>query len=212
MIDQHFYEPRHGHGLAHDPLNAIVAPRPIGWISTCSASGVANLAPYSFFNLFNYRPPLVGFSSQGWKDSAENASKTGEFVWNLATRAQAEAMNASSATVLPEVDEFALAGLEKVASRLVTPPRVGGSPVQFECKVTQILRLQTRDGAELDQWLVMGEAVGIHIDRTLIEDGVYQTAKAGAILRGGGLPIISRSRRINCFRCADRPDRRRSSP
>ena len=108
MTDRHFYEPRHGHGLAHDPLNAIVAPRPIGWISTVNASGAVNLAPYSFFNLFSYKPPIIGFSSQGWKDTVANAGATGEFVWNLATRAQADAMNATSATVPPEVDEFDL--------------------------------------------------------------------------------------------------------
>ncbi|WP_343611298.1 flavin reductase family protein [Novosphingobium sp.] len=186
MTDQHFYEPRLGHGLAHDPLNAIVAPRPIGWISTLSEDGVANLAPYSFFNVFNYTPPLIGFSSMGWKDSVANAQATGEFVWNLVTRPQAEVMNASCAAVGPEVDEFALAGIEKLPSHLVKPSRVAGSPVQFECKVTQIIRLTTKEGRELDQWLVMGEAVGIHIDRALIEDGVYQTAKSGTILRGGG--------------------------
>jgi flavin reductase (DIM6/NTAB) family NADH-FMN oxidoreductase RutF len=186
MTDRHFYEPRLGHGLAHDPLNAIVAPRPIGWVSTISAAGVVNLAPYSFFNLFSYKPPLIGFSSQGWKDSADNAQATGEFVWNLATRAQAEAMNATSAVVPPEIDEFELGGLRKAKSRLVTPPGVVGSPVQFECKVTQIIRLTTKEGREMDQWLVMGEAVGIHIDRELIVDGVYQTAKAHPITRGGG--------------------------
>lgn len=187
MNDPHFYEPRHGHGLAHDPLNAIVAPRPIGWISSVDAHGVANLAPYSFFNLFNYRPPIIGFSSQGWKDSIANIEATGEFVWNLATRAQAEAMNASSAVVAANIDEFELAGLTKNPSRLVTPPRVAGSPVQFECRLTQIVRLTTKEGNALDQWLVLGEAVGIHIDQSLIEDGVYQTAKSGTILRGGGL-------------------------
>lgn len=186
MNDQHFYEPRLGHGLAHNPLNAIVAPRPIGWISTLSPTGVANLAPYSFFNLFNYVPPLIGFSSQGWKDSVANAEATGEFVWNLATHPQAAMMNATSAPVGAEVDEFELAGLSKLPSKLVAPPRVLGSPVHFECKVTQILRLTTKEGEALDQWLVLGEAVGIHIDRELIEEGVYQTAKAQPILRGGG--------------------------
>ena len=186
MTDRHFYEPRLGHGLAHDPLNAIVAPRPIGWVSTISASGAVNLAPYSFFNLFSYKPPVIGFSSVGWKDSVANAQATGEFVWNLATRAQAEAMNATSAMVPADVDEFDLAGLGKAPSRLVAPPGVIGSPVQFECKVTQIIRLTTSEGRELAQWLVLGEAIGIHIDRDLIEDGIYQTAKAHPITRAGG--------------------------
>lgn len=144
--DFHFYEPAHGHGLAHDPLNAIVAPRPIGWISTRSAAGVRNLAPYSFFNLLNYSPPLIGFSSTGWKDSVANVAETGEFVWNLATRAQAEAMNASAAIVAAEVDEFALAGLEGQPSRLVRPDRVAGSPAQFECRLTQLIRLESKEG------------------------------------------------------------------
>src|ERR1700733_14177922 len=96
QTERHFYEPSQGHGLPHDPLNAIIGPRPIGWISTVGQSGVFNLAPYSFFNAFNYKPPIIGFSSNGAKDSARNARETGEFVWNLATRKMAEAMNASS--------------------------------------------------------------------------------------------------------------------
>jgi flavin reductase (DIM6/NTAB) family NADH-FMN oxidoreductase RutF len=186
MSNQHFYEPKSGHGLAHDPLNSIVAPRPIGWISTLNGDGVANLAPYSFFNLFNYVPPIIGFSSMGWKDSVANAEATGEFVWNLATLDLAQQMNTSSSTVAPGIDEFELAGLTKAPSRIVGPPRVAASPVQFECKVTQIVRLKTKDATDLDQWLVLGEAVGIHIDRSLIEDGVFKTARAHPILRGGG--------------------------
>ena len=99
MTDWHFYEPAQGHSLRHDPLNAIVAPRPIGWISTVSNDGVRNLAPYSFFNLFSYKPPIVGVCSLGAKHSLANMRDTGEFVWNLATRALAEAMNASAAMV-----------------------------------------------------------------------------------------------------------------
>jgi flavin reductase (DIM6/NTAB) family NADH-FMN oxidoreductase RutF len=186
MSDHHFYEPRHGHGLAHDPMNAIVAPRPIGWISTLSEAGVRNLAPYSFFNLFNYTPPIIGFSSTGWKDSAENITATREFVWNLATRDLADAMNASSATVATDIDEFALAGLESLPSQLVKPDRVAGSPVQFECRLTQTLRLETLEGRALDQWVFFGEVVAVHIDRAMIEDGVYITARPHPILRGGG--------------------------
>ncbi|KTF68033.1 flavin reductase family protein [Sphingomonas sp. HT-1] len=184
--DYHFYEPATGHGLPHDPLNAIVGPRPIGWISTVSTGGVRNLAPYSFFNLFNYRPPILGFASIGWKDSVANIADTGEFVWNLATRRQAEAMNASAAMVSPEVDEFALAGLAALPSRLVRPDRVAESPAQFECRLTQLIRLETKDAEPIDSWLVLGEAIGIHIDSAMLEDGAYQTGRAGPILRGGG--------------------------
>ncbi len=186
MTEWHFYEPRDGHRLPHDPLNAMVAPRPIGWISTVSADGVRNIAPYSFFNLINYTPPLIAFSSVGRKDSVANVEVTGEFVWNLATRDLAEAMNATSAMVPAEVDEFALAGLETLPSRLVAPERVAASPVAFECRLTQLIRLQDRHGAELDQYLVIGEAVGVHIDTAMLEDGVYQTARARPIMRGGG--------------------------
>ncbi len=186
MTEWHSYEPASGHRLPHDPLNAIVAPRPIGWVSTLSAKGVPNLAPYSFFNLFNYSPPLIGFSSMGWKDSVANIAATGEFVWNLVSRNLGDAMNATAANVAADVDEFALAGLETLASLHVKPPRVAASRAQFECKVTQIVRLETKEGRELDQWLVLGEAVAIHIDPAMLDDGVYQTARGEPILRGGG--------------------------
>ncbi len=185
MIDFHFYEPNSGHGLRHDPFNAIVAPRPIGWISSRDKNGLVNLAPYSFFNAFNYVPPIVGFCSLGWKDSVANIAETGEFVWNLATKALAQQMNATSATVPHEVDEFALAGLTPVASRLVDVPRVGEAQVAFECRLTQMVQLQGADGAKVEAWLTLGEVVAVHIDRTLIRDGVYQTAEARPILRAG---------------------------
>jgi len=182
----HFYEPRQGHGLPHDPFNAIVGPRPIGWISSLSGAGVRNLAPYSFFNAFNYVPPIVGFASIGAKDTLRNVQETGEFVWNLATRPLAEAMNASCAAVGPEVDEFALAGLTPTPSRLVAAPRVAESPVAFECKVTQIIQLQQASGETVPTWLVLGEVVGVHIAAASLKDGMYDTAAAGHILRGGG--------------------------
>ena len=184
--DIHFYEPSAGHGLAHDPFNALVAPRPIGWISSRSRDGVLNLAPYSFFNAFNYRPPLVGFASIGYKDSVRNIEETGEFGWNLATRPLADAMNQSCAAVGPEVDEFQLAGLTPEPSRVIGVPRVKETPVSFECRLSQILRLTGADGTETDTWMVFGEVVGVHIARHLLKDGVYQTADAEPILRGGG--------------------------
>jgi len=182
----HFYEPRNGHGLRHDPFNAIIAPRPIGWISTCSEDGKSNLAPYSFFNAFNYTPPLIGFSSLGDKDSVRNARATGEFVWNLVSRPLAEAMNQSSAHVSHGVNEFELAGLQTARSRLVKAPRVAVSLVAMECKVTQIIQLQSHAGTALSTWLTMGEVIAVHIDDSLIEEGVYQTAKAQPVMRGGG--------------------------
>ena len=144
--DTHFYEPSKGHGLPHDPFNAIVGPRPIGWVSTRGAKGGVNLAPYSFFNAFCYHPPIIGFSSTAAKDSLRNCQETGEFVWNLATRDLAERMNASSAAVPYETDEFTLAGLTPLPSRLVAVPRVGESPVNFECKVSEIVQLKSHTG------------------------------------------------------------------
>ena len=182
----HFYEPARGHGLPHDPFNAIVGPRPIGWVSTRSAAGLVNLAPYSFFNAFNYTPPLVGFASIGRKDSVRHIEETGEFVWNLVTRPLAEAMNASCAAVPPEVNEFELAGLTPVASSRVAPPRVGESPVAFECRLSQLIQLQGADGTAVDTWLVLGEVVQIHIARHLLKDGIYDTAGGQPVLRGGG--------------------------
>lgn len=186
MTDLHSYEPRLGHGLAHDPLNQIVAPRPIGWVSSLAPDGTRNLAPYSFFNLFNYRPPIVGFSSLRWKDSVANIAATGEFVWNLATRLLAEAVNATSAEVPGDVDEFDLVGLEAAPSTLVAPPRVAASPVAFECRVSSVQRLTDAAGTELDAWLVLGEAVMIHIRRDLVASGSYDTVAGEPILRGGG--------------------------
>ena len=182
----HFYEPRHGHGLPHDPFNAIVGPRPIGWISTRSASGAVNLAPYSFFNAFNYTPPIVGFASIGYKDTVRNAEQTGEFAWNLVTRPLAEAMNQTCASVPPEVNEFTLAGMTPVASRLIAVPRVMESPVSFECRCTQIVQLQGANGDKVPTWLVLGEVVAVHIAQALLKDGIYDTAAAGHVLRGGG--------------------------
>jgi flavin reductase (DIM6/NTAB) family NADH-FMN oxidoreductase RutF len=183
--DIHYYEPANGHGLRHDPFNAIVGPRPIGWISSCDAKGNVNLAPYSFFNAFNYHPPLIGFASVGWKDSVGNIQETGEFVWNLATMDIAPQMNQTSATVPHEVDEFALAGLTPIPSRLVKVPRVGESHVTFECKLSDIIQLKGADGKKAESWLVLGEVVAVHIDKALIKDGVYQTAQAHPILRAG---------------------------
>jgi flavin reductase (DIM6/NTAB) family NADH-FMN oxidoreductase RutF len=184
--DLHSYQPKDGHGLPHDPFNAIVGPRPIGWISTKSRAGQVNLAPYSFFNAFNYTPPIIGFASIGPKDTLRNLNETGEFVWNLVTRPLAEAMNASCAAVPPEVNEFELAGLTALPCSVVNVPRVGESPVAFECRVTQQIQLQGVDGVPVPTWLTLGEVVAVHIARELLVDGVYDTPAAQPILRGGG--------------------------
>ena len=189
MADEnaHTYEPRSGHGLMHDPFNAIVGPRPIGWISSVSVDGRANLAPYSYFNAFNYFPPVIGFSTIGWKDTVANVQATGEFCWNLATRALAHEMNLTCAPAPPEIDEFEVAGLTKVAGRLVRAPRVRESPVNFECRLTQLIQLELVDKTKVDTWLILGEVVAVHIDPAFVADGVYDTARARPISRAGRL-------------------------
>ncbi|APZ05859.1 MULTISPECIES: flavin reductase family protein [Kosakonia] len=182
----YFYEPAKGHGLPHDPLNAIVGPRPIGWIASLDGQGRRNLAPYSFFNCFNYRPPIIGFASSGWKDSVQNIVESKEFVWNLTTRDLAVQMNETSASLAHGEDEFARAGLTPAESRLVRAPRVAESPVNFECRLSQCIQLTAADGSPIESWLVLGEVVAVHIDESLLEEGIYQTAKAQPVLRAGG--------------------------
>ena len=182
----YYYEPAKGHGLPHDPFNAIVGPRPIGWISSHDREGRLNLAPYSFFNAFNYIPPIIGFCSVGRKDSLNNIEQTGEFVWNLATRPLAEQMNQSCAPIAAEVSEFELSGLTATPSSIVSVPRVGETPVAFECKVSQIIQLKRADQALVPSWLILGEVVAVHIAEHLLENGIYDTAAAEPILRGGG--------------------------
>jgi hypothetical protein len=186
MTDRHSYEPRLGHGLPHDPFNAIIAPRPIGWVSTKGRDGSVNLAPYSFFNAFNYVPPIIGFSSTTAKDSLRNCQEMGEFVWNLTTRALAEAMNQSCAPLPYGVDEFEFAGLTKLASTLIDVPRVAESPVHFECKVTEIINLKRQDGSFTPAFMVLGEVVAVHIDKTLLIDGIFNTFGAEIVMRAGG--------------------------
>lgn len=185
-----FYEPRQGHGLPHDPFKACVAPRPIGWISTLSVDGVANLAPFSYFNAVLDFPPTVMFSATGphrdgpLKDTAANAIATGEFVYNMATWDLREQMNLSSAAVGREVDEFELAGLVKAPSRLVKPPRVAASPVQLECRTVQVVSLPV-NRAGMENRVVFGEVVGVHIDETVLVDGRVDLALVRAIARCG---------------------------
>lgn len=183
-----FYETADHHGLKRDPFKALVVPRPIGWISTLGASGQANLAPFSFFNAVASDPPVVIFSAGGPhleggpKDTPRNAEATGEFVCNLATWDLREAVNRTSSEVGREVDEFALAGLTAIASRLVKPPRVKESPVHLECRYLQTVVLPSRGH---DSFVVFGEVVGIHIDDSILTDGLIDWQKFKPIARLG---------------------------
>lgn len=183
--DVYFYDPDEGHGLAHDPFKAIVAPRLIGWISSLDGKGRPNLAPYSFFGAFASKPAVIGFCSEGYKDSIRNIEETGEFAWNLPSHALAERMNRSSASVSPDVDEFALAGLAAAPGRNIRVPHVAEAPAALECKLTQIVRLTDRDGGVMGNWLALGQVVGVHIRREFLRDGRFDTRAAQPVMRAG---------------------------
>jgi flavin reductase (DIM6/NTAB) family NADH-FMN oxidoreductase RutF len=173
------------HGLKWDPFKAVVAPRPIGWISTLGKNGVVNLAPYSFFNAVSTDPHFVMFSSGGRKDSQRNAEETGEFVCSLATYDLREAMNRTSQHVGPEVDEMALAGLTPAPSKLVAPPRVAESPVAFECRYWRTIDLPGPNGGPGTHAIVLGQVVGVHIDDAVIVGDKVDVTKVKPIARLG---------------------------
>lgn len=180
-----FYDAvRNDHGFENDPFKALVAPRPIGWISTLSPEGIANLAPYSYFNAMSQSPHYVVFGSGGRKDSIRNAEAAGEFAVNLATWELREQMNASSANAPPHVDEFELARLTKAPCRLIKAPRVAESPVCLECRLFRVIELPDDQGKVAD-WLAIGRVIGIHIDDRFIDSGRVNTAAMKPIARMG---------------------------
>jgi flavin reductase (DIM6/NTAB) family NADH-FMN oxidoreductase RutF len=182
-----FYEPdkRDKRALPNDPFKAIVAPRPIGWITSVSLKGEINLAPYSFFNGINSRPNVVMFASEGRKDSVSFIAETREFVCNLATWDLREQMNATSALLARGVNEMERAGLAPAPSRLVMPPRVAASPCALECKLIKIVPIESLAGVALDCHVVIGQVVGIHIDDRFIIEGMLDTAAMKPIARCG---------------------------
>jgi flavin reductase (DIM6/NTAB) family NADH-FMN oxidoreductase RutF len=176
-----FYDTRkNDHGLPHDPFKAIVAPRPIGWITSMSTAGEINLAPYSYFNGLSSRPPIVMFSSEGRKDSLTFIEQTKEFVCNLAVFELREAMNETSAPFERGVNEMSRAGLKPAPSRLVKPPRVAASPCALKT-----VPLTDLDGRALDAHVVIGQVVGIHIEDRFIHNGLLDTAAMRPIARAG---------------------------
>ncbi|OHV81470.1 flavin reductase family protein [Rhizobium sp. LCM 4573] len=175
------------HGLKHDPLKAIVAPRPIGWIGTKGRDGSFNLSPYSFFNLVSERPRLVMFSSSGRKHSLKNAEETGVFTASLASRHLAEQMNASSAAVEYGVNEFDLARLAPKMGEVVDAPYVAEAYAVLECKVTEILQPKTIDGGHADSHMVFGQVLGIHIRDEVIRDGRLDMGLIRPVARMGYL-------------------------
>ncbi len=181
-----FYDTEsNAHGMAHDPFKAIVAPRPIGWIGSKGRDGSLNLSPYSFFNAVGDRPKMVMFSSSGRKDSLRNVEETGVFTASFVSRSLLDQMNASSAAVPYEEDEFALAGLTAAMGQLVDAPYVGQAAAALECRVTKVLTLQDMEGNATDSHVVFGQVVGIHVADAMIRDGRFDLAFADPIMRLG---------------------------
>lgn len=181
-----FYRPEDGHGLPHNPFNAIVSPRPIGWISTRGSLG-DNLAPYSFFNAVAYEPPQVMFASTSAKDDRDNTKdsvaqirESGVFCVNVVEYAMRDAMNASSAPLPAGEDEFAVAGVEKVQCDTIDCPRVGGAPASLECKITKIVELPGASNVA-----VFGEVTGVHIRDDVLKDGIFDVMSFGPMSRLG---------------------------
>lgn len=176
-----FYRPADGHGLPHNPFNAIVTPRPIGWISTRAAQG-DNLAPYSFFNAVAYQPPQVMFASTGRKDSLRNVEAAGVFCVNIVSAALMQAMSATSAHLPHGTDEFTHAGIAKASCQTIDCPRVAAAPAALECVVTRILTLQGEGNA-----LVLGEVTGIHLSDDCLIDGRFDVTRFHPVARLGYL-------------------------
>ena len=189
-----FYEPRdNDHGLPHNPFKACVAPRPIGWISTISKDGAVNLAPYSFFNAVSDQPPVILYSSNekpadakypGDKDTLTNIRDTGEFVVNVATWDLRDQVNQSSAPLAPNASEFDHANLTESPSTLIKPPRLAESPINMECQFIKTVTLPCRD-VDSTNVVVFGEVIGIHIDESVLTDGLVDVAKVKPISRLG---------------------------
>ena len=199
-----FYRPSEGHGLPHNPFNAIITPRPIGWISTRDSEGRNNLAPYSFFNGIAYSPPQVMFAStgakpdqDGTKDSVSNIRATGVFCMNVVEYGARDAMNASSGTYPHDTDEFDLAGVTPAACQEIDCARVADAPASLECRMTQIIDLKGDNNK-----MVIGEVVGIHMRDDCLRDGIFDVTTFQPLARLG---YRDYSRVVDLFSLA-RPD------
>ena len=175
-----FYRPEDGHGLPHNPFNAIITPRPIGWISTRSKTGVANLAPYSFFNGIAYTPPQVMFASTGTKDSLHNIQETGVFCVNIVESSARDRMNATSVSANPDKDEFDISGTPKAKCDTIDCDRVADSPASLECRMTQVIKTLGENN-----YVIMGEVTGVHIRDDCLRDGLFDVTTFQPLSRLG---------------------------
>ena len=182
-----FYRPEEGHGLPHNPFNAIVTPRPIGWISTRGSDGQDNLAPYSFFNAVAYFPPQVMFASTSakedrgdTKDSVAQIRDTGVFAVNIVEYAMRDVMNQSSGNWAKDQDEFEIAGVEKAECETINCPRVAKAPATLECRLTQIVKLPGEAN-----FTVFGEVTGVHMRDDCLKDGMFDVLSFHPLTRMG---------------------------
>lgn len=195
-----FYQPKNGHQLSHNPLKAIVTPRPIGWIGTRSKEGALNLAPYSFFNVICDNPPLVMFCSSGYKDSVAFVEETGEFTANMVGAHLAKEMNATSVNSPRGVSEFDYAGLTPAACEMIKAPRVAEAYAALECVAVEVKRLTGKDGALADSYMVIGEIVGVHIDEVILVDGRIDITKSQPVSRLGYMDFAATDKVYEMFR------------
>jgi flavin reductase (DIM6/NTAB) family NADH-FMN oxidoreductase RutF len=200
-----FYRPGQPTGLAFNPFKAIIAPRPIGWVSTMDAQGRVNLAPYSFFNAVGSNPDMIAFGSDGLKDSILNARETGEFVYNLVTMPLVEKMNLSSVALPRGENEFEFGNIGTSPSQVVKPPRVADTPAAFECRVVNFLELKDIDGNNTDRFLVIGQIVGVHIKDDFIVDGRFDMVKAQTVARCGYKDYVLIEKLFELLRPDERP-------
>lgn len=195
-----FYEPQNGHGLPHNPLKAIVTPRPIGWIGTRSKEGALNLAPYSFFNVICDVPPLLMFCSSGYKDSVAFVEETREFTANMVGAHLAKQMNATSVNAPRGESEFDYAGLTPALSQLIKAPRVAEAYASLECVAVDIRELTGRDGKPSDTYMVIGEVIGVHIDEHVLVDGRIDITKSQPVSRLGYMDFATTDTVYEMFR------------
>ena len=182
-----FYRPADGHGLPHNPFNAVVTPRPIGWISTRGVDGSENLAPYSFFNAVAYVPPQVMFAStsakedrEGTKDSVSNIRESGVFCVNIVEYAMRDAMNVTSGLWPREVDEFDKAGIERAECETIACARVARAPANLECRLTQIVQLPGKAN-----FVTFGDVTGVHLRDDCLADGIFDVTRFQPLARLG---------------------------
>lgn len=186
MTDYYSFDPAEGHGLPGSPFKAFIAPRPIGWISTYTKDGVANLAPYSFFQALSDKPPIIAFVSDHWKHSIQNAQDTGCFVHNVVAAKMKKQMVATSEEFAADESEFEHAGLKAVPATSINAPMVDGAVAQMECRVVGIQTIKDMNGNETNSHMVMGQVVRIHFDKAyLTEEGRVDSNAMSLVSRLG---------------------------